>query len=100
MSPNAIDQPQTAGETMPPATVYTIGEQRIHVREEAPHRKTVALLIHGWSSSWYALSPLVPQLRERYRCLAVDLPGYGESPPSPGRATIAGYADLLAEMIR
>jgi len=101
MSPDAIDQRQaSAGATMPVATVYTVGEQRIHVREESPHRKTVALLIHGWSSSWYALSPLMPQLRERYRCLAVDLPGYGESPPGSQRATMAGYADLLAGLSR
>jgi pimeloyl-ACP methyl ester carboxylesterase len=101
MSPDTLDQRQaSAGATMPAATVYTVGEQRIHVREESPHRKTVALLIHGWSSSWYALSPLVPQLRERYRCLAVDLPGYGESPPSSQRATMAGYADLLAGLSR
>ena len=94
------NQPTTTEKQIPAATVYTVNGQPIHVHEEAPHRKTVALLIHGWSSSWYALSPLLPQLRERYRCLAVDLPGYGESPPSPQRATIAGYADLLASLIR
>jgi pimeloyl-ACP methyl ester carboxylesterase len=94
------NQPTTTEKQIPAATVYTVNGQPIHVHEEAPHRKTVALLIHGWSSSWYAFSPLLPQLRERYRCLAVDLPGYGESPPSPQRATIAGYADLIAGLIR
>jgi pimeloyl-ACP methyl ester carboxylesterase/CheY-like chemotaxis protein len=80
--------------------VYTVNGQRIHVHEEGPPHRKVALLIHGWSSSWYALSPLLPSLRERYRCIAVDLPGYGESPPPAGRASIRGYADLLAGLLQ
>jgi pimeloyl-ACP methyl ester carboxylesterase len=78
---------------------YEVQGQRIHVVEESPQRRKVALLVHGWSSSWYAMSPLMPLLRERYRVVAVDLPGYGESPPPPQRATIAGYAELLGELL-
>jgi pimeloyl-ACP methyl ester carboxylesterase len=55
-------------------------------------------MIHGWSSSWYALSPMMESLSDRYRCVAVDLPGYGESPPLPTRASIPAYADLMAEL--
>ncbi len=80
--------------------IYTVAGQRIHVHEEGPPHRKVALLIHGWSSSWYALSPLLPALRERYRCIAVDLPGYGELPPSARRATMRGYADLLAGLLQ
>ncbi len=80
-------------------TLYVIRQQPIHVVEEGhPHRQ-VALLVHGWSSSWYAMSPLVELLSRRYRCLAVDLPGYGKSPPFPHKTTIAAYADLLADLI-
>jgi pimeloyl-ACP methyl ester carboxylesterase len=81
-------------------TFYEVNGQQIHVKEESPERKSVAVLIHGWSSSWYAMSPLLPLLRERYRCLAVDLPGYGQSPPYPQRATIASYVETLALLIR
>ncbi len=79
--------------------VYTIKGQPIHVNEQGSPTNQVALLIHGWSSSSYALSSLLPLLRHRFACKAVDLPGYGESPPPRGRATIAGYADLLADLI-
>jgi pimeloyl-ACP methyl ester carboxylesterase len=82
--------------TVDRVVVYTVNDRPIHVHEEGPESGQVALLIHGWSSSWYALSPLLPLLSRRYRCLAVDLPGYGASPPLPERATIPGYADLLA----
>lgn len=80
-------------------TIYNINGQQIHVHEEGSPTGKVALLIHGWGSSWYAVSPLLPLLRQRYRCLAVDLPGYGASPHGPGRTTIAGYADLLETLI-
>jgi pimeloyl-ACP methyl ester carboxylesterase len=81
-------------------TLYNINGQKIFVREEGKSTRPVALLIHGWSSSWYAMSPLLPWLHKRFHCLAVDLPGYGESPPGPKRAAIAGYADLLADLVR
>ncbi len=80
-------------------TEYTIDGQRIHVHEEGEPGQQIALLIHGWSSSWYAVSPLLPLLRQRYHCLAVDLPGYGESPPLAERATIPGYVTLLIRLI-
>lgn len=81
-------------------TIYTLNNQPIHVREEGSERGQIALLLHGWSSSWYALSPLLPLLKDRYRVMAVDLPGYGESPPLPQRTTIPDYADLLAALVR
>ena len=79
--------------------VYNINGQDIHVIEEGMPNRQVALLIHGWSSSWYAMSPLIGLLSQRFRCIAVDLPGYGRSPRLPQRTTISDYADLLAELI-
>jgi pimeloyl-ACP methyl ester carboxylesterase/CRP-like cAMP-binding protein len=79
---------------------FTINGQRIYVREEGPREGQVALLIHGWSSSWYALSPLLPLLNKSFRCLAVDLPGYGKSPAMDQRVTMADYADVLASLLQ
>ena len=81
-------------------TVFNVNGQQIHaILEGAPNRQ-VALLIHGWSSSWYALSPLMPLLAQRFSVISVDLPGYGKSPRLPERTTIAAYADLLAALIQ
>jgi len=77
----------------------TINEQRLHTVEEGQPNRQLALLIHGWSSSWYAMSPLLGLLSQRFRAVAVDLPGYGESPPLPDRVTIPAYADLLADFV-
>src|SRR5688572_7352606 len=79
---------------------YEVNGQQIHAHEEGKPSRQIVLMIHGWSSSWFALSPLVPQFSRRYHCLAVDLPGYGQSPPSATPVTMQGYADLMADLIR
>ena len=61
--------------------IYTVGGQSIHTVEAGKKGRQVAILIHGWSSSWYAVSPLLGLLAQRFHCIAVDLPGYGKSPP-------------------
>ena len=59
-------------------SLYDINGQTISVREEGQAHRQVAILIHGWASSWHAVAPLLPPLSQRYRCLAVNLPGYGK----------------------
>lgn len=80
--------------------VYRIDGQPLHVHEDGPDNAPLALMIHGWSSSWYALSPLFEDLASRFHVIAVDLPGYGESPRLPQRTTIPDYADFLAKFAR
>lgn len=79
--------------------VYTFNGQQLHTVEEGSSTRQVALLIHGWSSSWYAMSPLLNLLSQRFHCIAVDLPGYGSSPRLPERTTISAYVELLADLI-
>ncbi len=79
---------------------FNIDGQPLHVHQEGQEHSHVAVLIHGWASSWYAMSPLIPMLSQHYHCLAVDLPGYGASPPLPQRITIASYTRLVAGLIR
>ena len=74
-------------------------DQQIHAVEEGHPNRQVVLLIHGWSSSWYAMSPLLGLLSQRFRVIAIDLPGYGASPSLPERATIPAYADALADFV-
>jgi pimeloyl-ACP methyl ester carboxylesterase len=80
-------------------TTFTVRGHSFHAQEVGEQHSRVAILIHGWSSSWYAVSPLLPLLKNRYRCLAVDLPGYGESQPFEHRVTIDDYADLIIGLI-
>lgn len=51
------------------------------------------LLIHGLGSRWQMWNPVLPMLAAQREVIAIDLPGFGESPmPVPG--TRAGVASL------
>ena len=82
-----------------PTHIIDIDGQPVSVMEEGPADAPIALLIHGWSSSSFTWRPLLPALTRRYRCLAIDLPGFGSSPAPTTTPTIAGYADLAATII-
>ena len=60
------------------------------------------MLVHGIGSSHGVWDDMLPELGRDRELLAVDLPGFGESPPLPeGRRTIAALADAIeAEMDR
>ena len=46
---------------------------------------SVVVLLHGWGGRAASMTPLANALRERFRVLAFDLPGFGETslPPEP-----------------
>ncbi len=77
---------------------YKINGQEINAIEEGNPDRQLALMIHGWSSSWYAMSPLIGLVSQRFRAVAIDLPGYGSSPPLPERVKIETYADILTDL--
>jgi pimeloyl-ACP methyl ester carboxylesterase/CRP-like cAMP-binding protein len=79
--------------------VYQINDQEVHTVEEGSPNRQKALLIHGWSSSSFALTPLSALLSQRFHCISIDLPGYGKSPPFKDGTTIPKYVDLLADFI-
>lgn len=62
----------------------------------------LVLLIHGWGGYKEGWGTLPAALADAgFRVCAVDLPGFGESPPPPGfRHTPAGYALVLGEFVR
>ncbi|MBM7841917.1 alpha/beta fold hydrolase [Herpetosiphon giganteus] len=79
-------------------STYVIDGQELHIRDNR-RNAPVALLIHGWSSSWFTWTPLLQALGTRYSYMAVDLPGYGRSPAPKHPITIEWYADLMAKLI-
>ncbi|MDX2285594.1 MAG: alpha/beta hydrolase [Bacteroidia bacterium] len=57
------------------------------------------VMIHGLSSSLRIWDRNIAALRSRFRCIAVDLPGYGHSPRMQQPASLQGYALRVLELI-
>jgi pimeloyl-ACP methyl ester carboxylesterase len=70
----------------------------IFYREAGPANAPVVLLLHGFPTSSHMFRNLIPALADRYRVLAPDYPGYGQS-DMPDRATFAYTFDRFAELV-
>ncbi len=57
------------------------------------------MLVHGLGSSLRNWDPVVAALGEQREVIAVDLPGFGQSPPLPGEVTIATLTEALARFL-
>jgi pimeloyl-ACP methyl ester carboxylesterase len=67
---------------------------------EATVTRPVVVMIHGIGvSNWY-FRPMMRELRDEYRTVAIDLPGFGNSPVPGRRFTVADYAAVVNEVIR
>lgn len=71
---------------------------RLFYREAGPEDAPVVLLLHGFPTSSHMFRNLIPQLADRYRVIAPDYPGYGQS-DSPDRASFAYTVDNLAKLV-
>src|ERR1700735_3125843 len=77
----------------------------IFYREAGPKDAPVLLLLHGFPSAGHMFRDLIPQLSDRFRVIAPDLPGFGNS-DMPERSkfsytfeNIAGVIDRFTEVI-
>ena len=67
---------------------------------DEPNGQQVALMVHGLGGSSLNWTDLSAQLRDDLTTLAVDLPGFGYSPPpADGDYTLSASAGMLAELI-
>ena len=58
------------------------------------------LLIHGLGGSWREWTPVLDTLAAEREVIAVDLPGFGDTPPLPGEVSIATLADAVTWYLR
>jgi len=70
----------------------------IAYNDEGSGSKTI-IFIHGVGSYLRAWERNVEVLRENYRCIAIDLPGYGKSSKQPHSGTMSFYAGVINELV-
>ena len=70
----------------------------IFYREAGPAEGPVVLLLHGFPTSSHMFRNLIPALADRYRVIAPDYPGFGQS-DAPDRASFAYTFGRYADMV-
>ncbi len=61
--------------------------------------KKILLFIHGLSSYIPAWSKVIPLLEDHFRCIAIDLPGYGKSSAGVHSGNLSFYAESISKFI-
>ena len=58
------------------------------------------LLLHGWGSNLRSFTSLINLLKSKYRVLALDYPGFGESDMLRSSFSIDDYCDIVVEFLK
>jgi len=75
-----------------------IGEVNMFYREAGPEDAPVLLLLHGFPTASHMFRDLIPMLSDRYRIIAPDLPGFGQT-CAPSRDRFIYSFDNLADVL-
>jgi pimeloyl-ACP methyl ester carboxylesterase len=75
-----------------------VGEVEVFYREAGPSDAPVLLLLHGFPTASHMFRDLIPLLADRYRLIAPDLPGFGQT-KAPPRGQFDYSFDRLADVI-
>lgn len=75
-----------------------VGDVNVFYREAGSRFAPVLLLLHGFPTSSHMFRELIPQLADRYRVIAPDLPGFGYT-KAPERGAFDYTFDNLAKVI-
>ncbi|NNH32623.1 alpha/beta fold hydrolase, partial [Rhizobium sp. SEMIA 4085] len=98
----ASSTPDQAATQQAPVTVHyrtaAIAGVNIFYREAGPKDGPVVVLLHGFPTSSHMFRNLIPLLADRYRVIAPDYPGFGQS-DAPDHTkfvfSFGHYADLV-----
>lgn len=75
-----------------------VGDVDVFYREAGPRDAPVILLLHGFPTASHMFRDLIPLLADRFRLIAPDLPGFGQT-GSPPRGKFDYTFDHLANVV-
>lgn len=75
-----------------------VGDVEVFYREAGPADAPVILLLHGFPTASHMFRDLIPKLADRYRVIAPDLPGFGQT-RAPPRGQFDYSFDNLAKVM-
>lgn len=74
------------------------GTKLHYLREGNPDAPQV-ICLHGLGGSTNTFTPIIPRLSQPCNIVRVDFPGFGKSPPSGRRHTVADYVTHLYDVV-
>lgn len=81
-----------------PTKFITINDYRIAYIDEGDSHNAL-LFIHGLGSYLKAWDRNIPELKKHFRCIAIDLPGYGKSSKQIHSGAVSFYTKIIDEII-
>ncbi len=75
-----------------------VGDVEVFYREAGPRDAPALLLLHGFPTASHMFRDLIPLLSDRFRVIAPDLPGFGQT-KAPPRGAFDYTFDNLADVI-
>ena len=103
VSPARAEAPAAATDVVPHYRSLTVEGVSFFYREAGPPDAPVVLLLHGFPTSSHMFRNLIPALADRYRVIAPDYPGFGQSgmPDHTEFAyTFGHYAELMDALLQ
>jgi len=73
------------------------GARNLNYAEMGPDSGKALLLVHGLSGAWQNWLENVPHFAKDHRVVALDLPGFGQSPMPDWEVSIEAYGGLIHE---
>lgn len=70
-----------------------------HYQQLGDDTKPVVLFIHGWGGSHQSLYQLALNLQDWYRCILIDLPGFGHTANPPPTWGVPEYSTYICDFL-
>jgi len=76
------------------------GQNGLRIRYSVVGEGPDVVFVHGWASSRRMWDHILPALAQRFRCWALDLPGFGDSDrPAPGWYSIPNFTAAVVGFV-
>jgi pimeloyl-ACP methyl ester carboxylesterase len=74
------------------------GARDVNYAEMGPDSGPALLLVHGLSGSWQNWLENIPHFAREHRVIALDLPGFGDSPMPDWEVSVEAYGRFVLEL--
>lgn len=75
------------------------GSAEARIYEDGPVTAPPVVVLHGWGGRIESMAPLLSCLKHEYRLIALDLPGFGESPVPAQHWGTPEYAGFVRDVL-